>query len=72
VYFKTYSFEYIFFLVIPSKRSELERVIKKTGSTLDNELYDNCVYIRGLPYGSTENDIVEFFQGILFYLIYVH
>ncbi|XP_060859176.1 uncharacterized protein LOC132936460 [Metopolophium dirhodum] len=50
--------------VFRSKRSEMERAIKKTGSTLDSELYDNCVHIRGLPFGFTEDDIVEFFQGL--------
>ncbi|XP_001950119.1 heterogeneous nuclear ribonucleoprotein F-like [Acyrthosiphon pisum] len=50
--------------VFPSKRSEMEWAIKITGSTLDNELYDNCVRIRGLPFDYTKNEIVEFFQGL--------
>ena len=51
----------------------MKRAIKKTGSTLDSALYyDNCVHIRGLPFGFTKDEIVEFFQGILFHLIYIH
>lgn len=60
---------FIFVLVFRSKRSEMEWVIKKTGSTLDSVLDDNCVRLRGLPFGSTKDDIVQFFQGMLLYLI---
>ncbi|KAK6629710.1 hypothetical protein RUM43_003528 [Polyplax serrata] len=50
--------------VFKSKRSEMEWVIKRSGSNLETALDDGCVRLRGLPFGCSKEEIAQFFTGL--------
>ncbi|EEB11687.1 Heterogeneous nuclear ribonucleoprotein F, putative [Pediculus humanus corporis] len=50
--------------VFKSKRSEMDWVIKRSGSNLETALDDGCVRLRGLPFGCSKEEIAQFFTGL--------
>jgi len=51
------------FLVFRCKRSEMEWVVRRSGSGSENALDDGCVSLRGLPFGCSKEEIAQFFTG---------
>ncbi|KAG8193963.1 hypothetical protein JTE90_013660 [Oedothorax gibbosus] len=50
--------------VFKSKRSEMDWVIKRSGSHKEESLSDGCVRLRGLPFGCSKEEISQFFSGL--------
>ena len=53
---------YLIFLVFVAKRSEMEWVIKRANADPGHE-DDCCVRLRGLPFGCSKEEIMQFFSG---------
>lgn len=53
--------------VFPSKKSEMDWMIKRSGVTQFNcdPNFDGFVRLRGLPFNAKREDIEQFFEGIL-------
>lgn len=63
-FFELVSSNLIFFVVFKCKKSEMEWVVRRSGSQMDNALDDGCVRLRGLPFGCSKEEIAQFFTGI--------
>lgn len=67
-------FEYIFlnpvrikrelFSVFKSTREEMEYCLEKSGFNVESVMDECCIRLRGLPFGCTNDDIIQFFSGI--------
>lgn len=56
------------FKVFVAKRSEMNWVIKRSNSCSEYE-DDCCVRLRGLPFGCSKEEIMNFFSGMCAFLI---
>ena len=55
--------------VFPAKKSEMDWMIKRRGVAqfTSDPNFDGFVRLRGLPFGSKQEDIEQFFQGTKFF-----
>ena len=49
--------------VYPSKKSEMEWVVRRSGSGEPSAADEGCVRLRGLPYSCSKEEIANFFSG---------
>ena len=49
--------------VFKSKRSEMDWVVKRSGSNQLSQSSDAVVRLRGLPFGCSKEEIAHFFSG---------
>lgn len=50
--------------VFKAKRGEMDWVIKRNGINVENAMDDGCVRLRGLPFGCSKEEIIQFFSGM--------
>lgn len=54
--------------VFKSNNIEMDWVLKHTGPNSPDSSNDGCVRLRGLPFGCSKEEIVQFFTGIKMWL----
>lgn len=50
--------------VFPTSREEMDYCLEKSGSNIGSVVDECCIRLRGLPFGCTKDDVVQFFSGM--------
>lgn len=48
-----------------ANRDEMEYVVRKSGPAVDTSTGDGMLRMRGLPFGCSKEEIVQFFMGMM-------
>lgn len=64
-------YEFLFYVVFEANRDEMEYVVRKSGPVPNATSGDGVLRMRGLPFGCSKEEIVQFFMGMFLHYIFL-